>query len=580
MKIKASYAAALLCPLALFLSCYSDSAEKNEPGAAVRRFAAVQSRTSGAAQSQRYEIRYRGNIGIRSFRDGTIIAANMFMPVPKTNGELFPVIIFINSWGFEEHEYLLQSRQFAQKGYLALSYSCRGWGLSGGKISMGGPEDWDDFSSVIDWLEQNAPIARESIGVCGMSLGGGGALLAVSHDPRVKTAAAMSSFTCPYESMFSDDTPRLFWGGLLVTVGTVMGHMKKKIYEVFLNTMINRDIDELKEWCDERSPQAFADELNRLNKPVFLAHNIGDYLFRADVVIDYFNMLRVDHKRLELSIGSHMTTEGISIFGFPTPVYDDMHKWFDYWLKGMDTGIIPDPEKSAVITMQVKGETGRETYTTADLEKQTAEGTEYTWPARSIREMNYYLGPRGADKAGTLQVDPNDDIEPDHIHSALISGATAGIPLLSQILESLHILVKTKTAWLRRDKAILYQTPALEESLLIRGNPAMRLRVSLSERRGQIFLYLYDIDARGRATFITHGFKTFWNATPREPMTVPISFVTASYTIRAGHRLGVVMDTNDPDYGKPTLHPFTVRMQYGESEEEQSVLRVPVDTEE
>ena len=61
--------------------------------------------------------------------DGITLAANIFVP----NGleGLAPAVIFINSWGLNEYEYLQQAADLAEKGYIVLSYSSRGWGESG-----------------------------------------------------------------------------------------------------------------------------------------------------------------------------------------------------------------------------------------------------------------------------------------------------------------------------------------------------------------------------------------------------------------------------------------------------------------
>lgn len=95
---------------------------------------------------ERYEYTYEERIYIPSTYNGETIkiAGNLFVPVAKNEGEIFPVIIFISSWACEEHEYIAQAIHFAKKGYIVLSYSHRGWGFSGGRVSLGGPEDWVD----------------------------------------------------------------------------------------------------------------------------------------------------------------------------------------------------------------------------------------------------------------------------------------------------------------------------------------------------------------------------------------------------------------------------------------------------
>src|SRR5690242_1743175 len=59
-------------------------------------------------------------------RDGVVLKANVIAP---TTAGLHPAIVFINSWGLSDAEYLVQASAFAQRGYVVLSYTTRGfWG--------------------------------------------------------------------------------------------------------------------------------------------------------------------------------------------------------------------------------------------------------------------------------------------------------------------------------------------------------------------------------------------------------------------------------------------------------------------
>ena len=565
------------CIIVCIISCY-DNSSNNET--AFKNPTKLESQhTIDQTIDKSYEINYYDDVKVSSYYDGieTILSGNVFIPVSQEKDQVFPAIIFINSWSFEEHEYFIQAMKFARKGYIVLSYSCRGWWSSGGKIDMGGEEDWADFSAVVDWMDANTPLDIDNIGVCGMSLGGGTALQAISHDSRVKTVAAMSSYICPISSMFSDETPRLDWGKRLVKSGTIFGSMNKEIYEVFLNTLLNRNIDWVREWCNIRAPLTYIDFLNNYNKPIYLAHNYGDYMFRADVALNYFNRLKVDHKRLDLNVGTHMTGEGLAIFGIPTYSFNNMHRWFDYWLKGIDTGIIDNKDKSAVVTMAVKGKRKRVEYYTEDLKKSIDDEDVYTWPARSIDDKVYYLKPRGFRITGGLSQGINNRNRRETIGSSFSSEASSGKSFIGPALEGFYIPVKNHILLMSRSKSIVYETPKLINEFSMRGNAKLDIRLSLNRKKGQVFFYLYDVDKLGCATFITHGFRTFWDAKPNKIMRVKINFVTIAYDLKKGHKLAVVMDTSDDNYGKPTFLPFKVSVHYGKNYDEQSVLIIPND---
>jgi len=82
------------------------------------------------------------------------------------------------------------------------------------------------------------------------------------------------------------------------------------------------------------------------------------------------------------------------------------------------------------------------------------------------------------------------------------------------------------------------------------------------------------VDSSGKAKYITMGFKTFWDATPGEIMNTHVIFISAAYDIKEGHSLALVMDTNNPEYGKPTFTPFDVNVHYNSDISQQSVLKI------
>ncbi len=525
-----------------------------------------------------YHYKWYDNIKINSFSNGTTItiAANIYRPVEKYAGQKFPAIVFINSWACNEYEYIAEAQKFAAKGYIVLSYSCRGWGLSGGQISMWNGDDFNDFANVVSWLIANNPVDEKNIAAAGISYGGGGALHAASRDPRIKTCAALSSHVDHYRSMFSNETPRLIWGGLLVLTSFPMGRLSSWAFNLYTYTMSGTNIDWVKEQSLINSPASYIDDMNSANKPVYMSHNFGDYLFLADFTIDYFNKLTVDHKRLDLNQGTHASHEGLSLAGIPTDTWTNVHRWMDYWLKGIDTGIVPKQQKSAVVTMERKGSiSDRIVYNSDDLEKIIDGKTVYQWPANSITMKNYYLTPRSEIENGKLVETVNAVDLICKVISSYYSGATTGIPLLTELLEDFGYVYKFSADNISTEKAIVWETAPCTDYLKIRGQAEINLRLSLSYSKGQVFIYLYDVDEAGKAAFITHAFKTWWNAVPGQIMNVDLSFIAACYDVKPGHRLMVAMDTNNILYGKPTTRSYNVMIHHSSDPGRQMVFTVP-----
>lgn len=174
--------------------------------------------------------------------DGVNLEANIFVP---TEGKgPYPAVIFVNSWGLNEYEYLTEAGRLAERGYVVLSYSTRGWGESGGAINTAGPRDMNDFSNVVDWLIGNAPVDANRIGASGISYGAGIALLGAAHDDRIQAVTALSGWGSLVEALYAQRTPRLVWGELLNVTGDLLGNPSPEIQENWSNVKNHRNIEE------------------------------------------------------------------------------------------------------------------------------------------------------------------------------------------------------------------------------------------------------------------------------------------------------------------------------------------------
>ncbi len=501
------------------------------------------------------------------------ICANVWSPEAKTEGEIFPLIIMSSSWALNEYEYYFIAEHLAKKGYVVLSYTHRGWWATDGEASLGGEADWVDFSNVLDWALTNLPVDEKNIGVSGISLGGGAALDQISHDPRVKTCAAISPYIDMYRSMYSQDTARLFWGIVLVGTVSLLGNADSDIYKVWTATLKHINLDWLYNFMNGKSPSDYIGKLNQLNKPVYIATQFEDHMFQPDTAIDYFNALIVDHKRLDLCLGTHFSGEMTGMLGLENYTYGNVDRWFDYWLKGIDTGIISDKTKSAIITMEEKNKLGREEYDMDDLT--VVDGT-YTWPPKNLAEETFYCEPKGTFTNGTLSYTPGTKKGVNAIYSSVLTWSIDAIlqqtqagGMIMPILEQYEVPVIRDLSLLDRSTTIIYEGPVYTEGKKIRGTAHATLRMSLSRSNGQVVMYLYDVNENGYGTFITHGFKTFydWEFTSlglsKVRNVVDIPFVATSYDIPEGHHLALVIDTSDVNYCRPDGLPFILALHHG-----------------
>ncbi|NVJ60247.1 MAG: CocE/NonD family hydrolase [Gammaproteobacteria bacterium] len=503
------------------------------------------------------KFQFKDDIKVSSF-DGSKIAANVFTPKGNAPANGYPAIIFVNSWVLEEHQYIIQAKQFAEKGYIVFSYSARGWGCSEGEVNVGGPKDIQDLGYVIDWLIANTNVDQENIGISGISYGSGISLLGLAQEPRIKTAVAMSTWGSLSESLYQNETPRLFWGFLLVSSGFITADLEAAIGSNYANLVFNRKIPQTLDWAAKRSVDQYIDLINARNAPVYLSNNFGDNLFQPNNLMKFYEKLTVP-KRLDLSQGTHASAEGFGMVGLNSYTWNNTHRWFDYWLKGIQTNILSDPP----VTMDVAGTVPRQNYS--------------NWPIPEAVEQTFHLAPRGLVSNGELRTSPYSPWWPkkNTIHSGIDTIATTGIPLLSEVLDAhLNLPVKTWLNGILRTNGIFFESRPLSNKMRIRGIPKIQLNIEPSLSQYQLNAYLYDVAPNGIGTLITHGPFTEYDATSYRDRTINWEMVATAYDIPRGHRLAVAFDTFDALYAVPTILPYKVEFKFNNRTD--STLTVPV----
>jgi predicted acyl esterase len=478
-------------------------------------------------------------------KDGLLLQAELF--VPRGTGS-FPAVVFVNSWTMGDFEYLFQAMSFAQAGYVVLSYAARGWGGSGGTINVAGPDDMQDLSTVLDWLQANAPVDMSNVGMAGVSYGGGLSLMGLTKESRVKTAVSMSGFVDIKRALWDHETPRLVWGLILLTSGYATGNMDPVIGQITQDFLTDSNIDQALAWATPRSPVTFVNELNAANKPVYISNNMSDELFSPNPVLDYFAMLKVP-KRLDLNPGEHAQAEIPGLLGMPDYVWGNVHDWFDYWLKGIDTGIMNRPP----VSIARKYADGR-----VELDG---------WPASTVTERKFYLYPRNwYSTIGALFDSPDTASYTQQFWSGLDTVATSGFPVISSVLQPITGLgTYMAPALVDPVNGVVYQSPPLDNGLAIRGKATLHVPVSSSIGEMMLVAYLYDLDGI-IAQLLTYGVGTVHNAAAGEVVDMDIDMSALAHDIAPGHRLVVAVDTFDLLYAPPTLDIYSVNFQLGTSD--------------
>lgn len=160
-----------------------------------------------------------------------------------------PAVIVSPGFGGSKQSVTTEARELAQRGFVTLAYSPRGFGRTGGRIALNA-RDYEvaDGSQLIDWLARQPEVRQDKpgdpkVGVTGSSYGGALSLLLAGTDHRVDALAPVITYNnlahalLPNAATRTDslpDTPaagafgndgvfKQAWAGLLFAVGTGTG---------------------------------------------------------------------------------------------------------------------------------------------------------------------------------------------------------------------------------------------------------------------------------------------------------------------------------------------------------------------
>ncbi|TXK34221.1 CocE/NonD family hydrolase [Nonomuraea sp. C10] len=266
------------------------------------------------------------------------------------------------------------------------------------------------------------------------------------------------------------------------------------------------------EWYEERNPVKLAENIDI---PVYLQIDQGRG-WTVDGHIELFDVLKGPKK---LDIGSYPPMQSRPWI----EEHDKMFRWYDYWLKGIDNGIMDEPAVSVFV------EGSREVVTAAQ------------WPPKEIDYRPLYLRPRHK-----LSPEPElmgtEHAAPDGFYQAPLT-VTDKVEIVS------------------------WSTEPFEEPVELIGTGAAHLFAEIDQDDTNFIMRLWDVAPDGGRQLITTGFlkashreldDRTTEGNPYHPHTraVPVKpgeieeYVLRLYpfaaTFRPGHRLLVELSNDEP----------------------------------
>jgi predicted acyl esterase len=456
---------------------------------------------------------------------GAVLKANVI--APSAAGR-YPAVLLPASWGLNDLEYLAQAKTLAGRGYVVVSYTPRGWWLSGGEINTAGPADMADLSTVVDWTIANTATDAARIGAAGISYGAGLSLLGSAFDRRIRAVAVLSGWTDLGYSLYADSTRHLQAPGLLKVAADLLGNPGPELTGKLDDFAANRNVDQVMAWSRVRSASSYVDAINANRPAILLANAWGDSFFSPNQLVDFYGRL-TGPKRLEFRPGDHAIAELTGLLGLENAVWTSLHRWFDQHLAGLDNGVTAEPP------VQIKPyNAATERYA--------------TWTALNSTTRRYGLGAiRRLDGTGLLGGAPSTGWSKS-VPTDLNTTADGGAVLITNGIAA--FTGRQPKIWLptvNRGRAGVWAAERPATVQRVRGIPKLHLELSGTAARGTVVAYLYDLDALGNAGLITHAPIT-WLDTAGGNRSVDLALPATAFDVPAGHSLTLVVDTVDPLY--------------------------------
>jgi putative CocE/NonD family hydrolase len=222
------------------------------------------------------------------------------------------------------------------------------------------------------------------------------------------------------------------------------------------------------------SVHALIERVNRANVPAYLTVGWLD-IMTGDAFLLHRN-LTVPRRLMVRPIDHSAADESGSDLDYAA----EAHRWFDYWLKGIDNGIMREPP----IHYYVMG-----------APKEQAWRASRTWPPANMTAKRFYLG-----EASLAPEPPAAAVVADA--GTVDYSATTGTKSRWRAINWPHEYPDMRA---NDAKGLTYTTARLAMDTEIVGHAVLHLWLSADAPDADVFAYLEEVDSDGKSTYVTEG---------------------------------------------------------------------------
>ena len=518
------------------------------------------------------------------------IALDTTLYLPATTPA--PAVLVAHGFGGTKASVDADARALADRGFVVLAWTARGFGASGGQITLNSPDhEVADARALVDRLAARPEVVQDGpgdprVGVTGGSYGGALALLLAGYDPRVDALAPMITWNDLGQALFPNaaaapgtlpaDTPargafapdgvfKRGWAGVFFSAGLAPGGGPRGAVEGAVDEATSPADDAVSSvptTCGRFAPalcaayteaattgrlspataellrrSSPASVTDRITAPTLVVQGEADTLFGLDQADANARQIAAAGGTVRMLWygGGH---DG----GAPDQrVRDAIGEWFDHWLARDGD----DPGTGFGYTVASGVRTGGDTPTSRTVEAPAYPGLPGT-PAVSTQPLPLDGGPQVA------------LVPPGGSPAAITS-----LPGLGGALGNLGNRVAAFTAELPGQSAV-FRTAPVDAPLLVAGAPRVGLTVArvpgqavqeTGPDEAVLFGKVYEVTADGTRTLLGGAVAPMRVPVPADGSAARISVTLPGVVapIEAGNRLMVSIGTTDQGYTGTTI---------------------------
>ena len=511
-------------------------------------------------------------------RDGAILYADIFRP--KAAGK-FPAIVNISAYqkdkvwvppaDLEEkaNPYMtwetVNPLWWVPRGYVCIRVDTRGSGKSPGLSDPGGWQETLDFYDSIEWAARQA-WSSGKIGTSGISYHATTQWrVAGLQPPSLKAIIPWEGWgDCYRDASFHGGIFQLYY--LATWYATQMAHHllgdpQEYNPDAFRNERLFQYMQHSLDtgWWDNRSAQ-----WDKIKVPFLSAGNWSGHNLHLRGNTEGFVRAASKHKKLRIHTGTHYhafyTEEGRR----------DQLRWFDYWLKGIDTGIMDEPPVKLLIRT---GGGGMNDYKFR---------FENEWPLARTRWTRFYLRADQKEPAPEPMGCEGSLLKQAPMKRAALTYSATGVSHAGVASASSTMLAAGATHRI----GVSFETAPMKADTEVTGPIKLVLWISSTQKDMDIFATIRNIGLDGKDVWEVgqqgqqvpvakgwlrashrkldpdmslpyrpyHAHNERWWLRPGEPVACEVEIWPACMVFKQGHRIRLDIQPRDGVGAAPYLH--------------------------